>query len=208
MNYIRYFNQIGLNDVPSVGGKTASIGQMLNQLSKKGVRVPDGFAICASAYWYFLKHNNLQEKIEKIIAPITLKTDLDELKKRGAEIRAAITQAELPDDLVEEIKKAYAWLCDFYKQENCDVAVRSSATAEDLPGASFAGRQETFLNVHGMQELKIACVKSFASLFTDRAIMYRIEKKFDHMKVALSIGVQKMVRSDLACSGVLFTLDT
>ncbi|MBI2774763.1 phosphoenolpyruvate synthase [Candidatus Dependentiae bacterium] len=208
MNYIRYFNQISMNDVAKVGGKTASLGEMFNQLTNRGLRVPNGFAITSQAYWHFLDHNALKEKITAILKPITQQTSLDELKKRGAQIRQLILQGTLPEDLAKEIDDAYSWLSDYYKQQNCDVAVRSSATAEDLPGASFAGQQETFLNVKGNKALQEACIKCFASLFTDRAIMYRIEKKFDHMKIALSIGVQKMVRSDLGVSGVMFTLDT
>jgi pyruvate,water dikinase len=208
MNYIRYFNQINMQDVPKVGGKTASLGEMMNTLGKKGIEIPNGFALLADAYWQFLDYNKLREKIVKLVNPLTLKTSLPELKKVGAQIRELILNGTMPEDVAAEIDPAYDWLCDYYQQKNCDVAVRSSATAEDLPGASFAGQQETFLNIKGKEALKKACIRSFASLFTDRAITYRTEKKFDHMKVALSVGVQKMVRSDLGSSGVMFTLDT
>ena len=208
MQYIRFFSEIGMSDVPTVGGKTASLGEMLNSLSKKHIRVPNGFAIVVDAYWYFLKYNNLTETIAQLLNQINEKTDLELLKKNGSQIRSLIEHGTLPEDLAAEIVQAYKKLSMMYEQKTCDVAVRSSATAEDLPGASFAGQQETFLNIKGEQELLKACLSSFASLFTDRSIMYRIEKKFEHMKIALSIAVQKMVRSDKASSGVLFTLDT
>ncbi len=208
MQYIRFFSEIRMRDVAAVGGKTASLGEMLNSLSKKNIRVPNGFAIVADAYWYFLNYNKLTEPISQLLEQINEKTDLEVLKKVGAEIRSLIEHGTLPEDLASEIRQAYKQLGEMYNQKKCAVAVRSSATAEDLPGASFAGQQETFLNITGEEELLKTCLSSFASLFTDRSIMYRVEKKFQHMKIALSIGVQKMVRSDKGCSGVLFTLDT
>lgn len=208
MKYIKWFDELSMKDVPLVGGKNASLGQMITQLSQKGIRVPEGFAVTAQAYWYFVKENNILAKMQQIMNKLTDQNDLSKLKEVGSEVRALIIGSVMPDDLAKEIDQAYKDLCKKYKQENVDVAVRSSATAEDLPGASFAGQQDTFLNIRGISELLEACKKSMASLFTDRAIIYRIEKGFDHFKVALSIGVQKMVRSDLASAGVAFTLDT
>jgi pyruvate,water dikinase len=168
--------------------------------------VPDGFATTAEAYWSFLEANNLTEKIRDLLEEI--ENDESLLAKSGKSIRQLFLKSEFPQDLAQTIKKAYRDLCKRYKKKNADVAVRSSATAEDLPEASFAGQQETFLNVHGEKELLDACRKCYASLFTDRAISYRTNHGFDHMEVALSIGVQKMVRSDKGCSGVMFTIDT
>jgi len=208
MKYIKWFDTLTMNDVPFVGGKNASLGQMIQQLSKEGIRVPMGFAVTAQAYWYFLKENNLLDRMKKIMSELTDPHDLPMLKKVGKEIRSLIEESIMPDDLGKEIEQAYKKLCEKYHQENLDVAVRSSATAEDLPEASFAGQQDTFLNIQGVGKLLVACKKSMASLFTDRAIIYRLEKGFDPFKVALSVGVQKMVRSDLASAGVVFTLDT
>ncbi|KKQ48762.1 MAG: Phosphoenolpyruvate synthase [candidate division TM6 bacterium GW2011_GWF2_38_10] len=206
MKFIRLFEEIGINDIPLVGGKNASLGEMINNLSAKGVSIPSGFAITAQAYTHHLRTNNLEEKIKYHLATIK-KENIDTLLHAGHEIRALIKSAPLPEDLVQEIKTAYQELEQRYG-ENCDVAVRSSATAEDLPEASFAGQQETYLNVQGQAELLRLCPDAFASLFTNRAISYRIDHDFDHMSVALSIGVQKMVRSDKASAGVIFTLDT
>lgn len=208
MKYIRFFEDVRLDDVPSVGGKNASLGQMIADLGAQGIRVPGGFAITAEGYWYFLQANAIVEQIKGALATLTDYQDGEILQKVGAQIRGLIVAGAMPDDLRAEIKEAYDQLAKRYAQTSIDVAVRSSATAEDLPNASFAGQQETYLNIRGHDALIDACKKCMASLFTDRAISYRIEKGFDHMKVALSIGVQKMVRSDLACAGVAFSLDT
>ncbi|MGE0206517.1 MAG: phosphoenolpyruvate synthase [Candidatus Babeliales bacterium] len=208
MKYITWFNELQITDVPLVGGKNASLGQMIQTLTKKGIVIPNGFALTVKAYWHFLEYNNLLEPLKKILATLTDPQDLKKLKKVGAEIRGLMLKGTMPPDVVAELEEAYKNLSEQYGSQAVDVAVRSSATAEDLPNASFAGQQETFLNIKGSKELVLACKKSMASLFTDRAIVYRVEKGFDHWKVGLSVGVQKMVRSDLASAGVLFTLDT
>ncbi len=208
MNYIKKFEEIRLIDTPTVGGKNSSLGQMIAQLSAKNVRVPTGFAVTAQAYWHFLEHNKLVEPMKKIMVTLTDYSNFVRLHAVGSQIRALIGKGTMPDDLAAEIKLAYDQLCERYQQKECDVAVRSSATAEDLPTASFAGQQETFLNIRGHAALLEAVQKSMVSLFTDRAIAYRIEQGFDHFKVGLSVGVQKMIRSDLASAGVIFTLDT
>jgi len=205
-SFIRWFSDIGIGDVPSVGGKTASLGEMVRELGPKGIKVPGGFAITAEAYRFILKETELEPKIRGLLTGLDLR-DVAELGRRGQKIRTLLLEAPLPIDLQRQIRDAYTLLCRDYG-ENADVAVRSSATAEDLPGASFAGQQETFLNIRGGESLLEACRKCFASLFTNRAISYRAERGFDHFKVALSIAVQKMVRSDLAASGILFTIDT
>jgi len=206
MKFIKHFESIVINDIPTVGGKNASLGEMIQKLTPLGIRIPTGFVVTADSYWHHLKENKLEEEIKTLLSKID-KTNLKEFSKTGQKIRDLIAQAKLPDDLTEEIKNAYHEMEEKYGN-NCDVAVRSSATAEDLPEASFAGQQETFLNIRGEQALLEACIQCFASLFTDRAISYRIDHGFDHMAVALSIGVQKMIRSDLATAGVVFTLDT
>lgn len=208
MKYIKRFEELSIDDVGLVGGKNASLGQMINELASDHIKIPSGFAITAEGYWYFLKHNDFLDRMHEIMNKLTDHRDIAQLRAVGDEIRSLIESGSYPDDLAEEITQAYHALSNKYNQENADVAVRSSATAEDLPEASFAGQQETFLNVNGTKELLEACKKSMASLFTDRAIVYRIEKGFDHFDVALSVGVQKMIRSDLASAGVLFTLDT
>jgi len=204
--YIRWFDEITINDVPLVGGKNASLGEMYQELVPKGVRVPNGFAITADAYRYLVNSAGIMPEMEKVLAGID-KLNLEDFAWRGHRLRELIYQVPLPHDLAEEITAAYHALCRQYG-ENTDVAVRSSATAEDLPTASFAGQQETYLNIRGAAQLMDACRRCFASLYTDRAISYRIDQGFDHFKVALSIGVMKMVRSDMAASGVMFTLDT
>ncbi|MDO8660334.1 MAG: phosphoenolpyruvate synthase, partial [Candidatus Woesearchaeota archaeon] len=204
-SFVRWFKDISLKDIPQVGGKNASLGEMISEL--KEVPVPDGFAITSSAYWYFVKKTGIWQKIKSLLKGLDAK-NMQDLTRCGEQIRKLFLSAKLPQDLATVIVSSYQTLSQKYQQTDSDVAVRSSATAEDLPGASFAGQQETFLNVHGEQALLGACKKCFASLFTDRAIAYRVEKGFSHDKVALSIGVQKMVRSDKACSGVMFTLDT
>ncbi|CAZ98007.1 phosphoenolpyruvate synthase [Zobellia galactanivorans] len=204
-NYIRHFNEIDINDVPTVGGKNASLGEMFQKLTSKGVQVPDGFATTAEAYWHFLQEVHIQDEIFGLLAKLNTK-DFSNLKEIGASVRKAILGTELPEDIKEAIKEGYNSLAKKYKGD-ISLAVRSSATAEDLPNASFAGQQESYLNVKGKDELIDACKRCYASLFTDRAIKYREDNGFDHTKVALSIGVQMMVRSDLAASGVNFTLD-
>lgn len=208
MKYIRFFDALRLDDVGTVGGKNASLGQMITDLSSKDIKIPFGFAVTAQAYWHYLEANKLVEPIKNAMAELTDYHQIDVLQRVGKTIRDLIVAGTMPDDLKQEINAAYDQLAKRYNQETLDVAVRSSATAEDLPTASFAGQQETYLNIRGHDALIEACKKSIASLFTDRAIVYRIEQNFDHFKVALSIGVQKMVRSDLACSGVAFSLDT
>jgi pyruvate,water dikinase len=208
MKYVKYFEDIRITDVATVGGKNASLGEMISQLGAYAVRIPTGFAITADAYWHYLEANQLVEKMKQIIHQLDNAHDVTLLQKVGMEIRKLITNGIIPDDLAQEIISAYHNLSQHYNVREADVAVRSSATAEDLPTASFAGQQDTFLNVSGDEALLLACKKSMASLFNDRAIVYRTEQGFDHFKVALSIGVQKMIRSDKAVSGVAFSLDT
>jgi len=204
---ILWFKDISKKDSPLVGGKNSSLGEMFSQLTKKGINIPDGFASTSKAYWYFLKENKIDKRLEKIFKKFNPKS-LKSLKETGKASREIILKSELPKDLREEIIRSYNKLSRKYGQRNTDVAVRSSATAEDLKTASFAGQHETFLNVRGEKELLEAVKKCIASLFTDRSISYREGKGFKHLKIALSVGVQKMVRSDLASSGVIFTLDT
>ena len=204
--FIRWFRELGIGDVPLVGGKNASLGEMFQALTPRGVRVPDGFAVTAEGYRHFLRSAGLDRRIDAILKGLDTH-DMANLEARGDEIRRVIVDATLPDDLAAEIVAAYAQL-PAAGGEPVDVAVRSSATAEDLPDASFAGQQETYLNVQGAGALLDTCKRCFASLFTNRAISYRTDKGFDSTAIALSIGVQRMVRSDLATSGVMFTLDT
>ena len=204
--YIRFFSEIGIDDVPSVGGKNASLGEMYRELTPQGVRIPNGFAITAQAYTYTLEKAGIVERLRETLDGLRPE-DVEGLAKRGKQARDLIYGAPLPEDLREEILHAHRSLQREYGPK-LSVAVRSSATAEDLPNVSFAGMHETFLNVQGDEPLLDACRRCFASLFTDRAIHYRIDEGFDHFKVALSIGVMKMVRSDLAASGVIFSLDT
>ncbi|MFP4032574.1 MAG: phosphoenolpyruvate synthase [Desulfococcaceae bacterium] len=200
------FSELGSDDVARVGGKNASLGEMIQTLHARGIRVPDGFATTADAYRRFLDHNGLTEKIRDRIEKMN-RGELS-LEKTGRSIRAMFAQAEFPEPAAQAIRRHYGELCESVGVEEADVAVRSSATAEDLPDASFAGQQETYLNVSGAEALLDAARKCYASLFTDRAIAYRREKGFDHLKVALSVGVQKMVRADKGGSGVMFSLDT
>lgn len=206
MSYVLWFKEIGIRDIPLVGGKNASLGEMLQRLTPKGINIPDGFAVTAEAYKYFIKHNNFQPSIKEFLSGID-KSNVDDLKIRGEKIRNLIKSGEFPEDLSDSIVQAYSELEEKYGR-NVDVAVRSSATAEDLPDASFAGQQESYLNIRGKNKVLEAVKKCFASLFTDRAISYRIDKGFDHFNVFLSAAVQKMIRSDFASSGVMFTLDT
>lgn len=205
-NFTRFLEEIGLADLSLVGGKNASLGEMYQKLKPKGVNIPDGFAITADGYWRFIKHNKLQPQLKNILRGLNLK-NIKSISSRGYQARQAVLKGEMPKDLAEEIIRAYQKLSKKYGPHT-DVAVRSSATAEDLPGASFAGQFETFLNIKGEYALLEAAQKCFASLFTDRAIVYREEKGFNHFKIALSVSVQKMVRSDKASAGVMFTLDT
>jgi len=205
-DFVKWYSEVSIADVPSVGGKNAALGEMYSNLVPLGVNIPNGFALTADAYRHFFKKTGLDEKIKGILSDLNTK-DLRNLQIRGKKVREAILKAILPQDLQDVIIKAYAELGKKYG-ENLAVAVRSSATAEDLPGASFAGQQETFLNVHGIDEVLIATKKCIASLFTDRAISYRTDKGFSHFDVALSVGIQCMVRSDKASSGVVFTIDT
>ena len=223
--YILWFKETGIRDVPLVGGKNASLGEMYRNLWKKGIRVPDGFAVTAEAYWYFLRQNDLENEIKNILKGLDT-GNMRNLAERGYRVRQAILSAEFPVDLQNAIVEAYAKLSKEYNPSRSfkiswdkkdhtnhfaggvDVAVRSSATAEDLADASFAGQQESYLNVSGEYQLLESIKKCFSSLFTDRAISYRVDKGFDQTSVALSVGVQKMVRSDEAASGVMFTIDT
>ena len=207
--FILWFDQIGIEDVPLVGGKNASLGEMYRNLTPKGVKVPNGFAITAYAYRYFLDKAGIKDRIKDTLKTLNTK-DVKNLQDHGHRVRQIILEAEFPQELKTVILAQYRNLCGAYHKDrsDVDVAVRSSATAEDLPDASFAGQQETFLNIRGDYPVLDACRKCFASLFTNRAISYREDKGFDHFSIALSIGVQKMVRSDLACSGVMFSIDT
>lgn len=204
--FILWFNELGIEDIPLVGGKNASLGEMYQNLTKKGVAVPNGFAVTAHAYRYLLIHSGAQEKINKILKGLNTH-NIRDLQKRGKQVRDLVKNLQIPPLLQREIRAAYEKL-EKQNGKNVDVAVRSSATAEDLPDASFAGQQETYLNIHGADHLINACRNCFASLFTNRAISYREEKGFGQLDIALSIGVQKMVRSDLSCSGVMFSIDT
>ena len=205
--FILWFKELSIDDVPFVGGKNASLGEMYRNLKKKGVNVPNGFAVTAYAYNYFLRKARIREKIREILSDLNTH-NIRNLTERGRKVRELILDSKLPEELEQEIRKAYKKLSREYRTPETDVAVRSSATAEDLPDASFAGQQETYLNVKGEHALLEDCKRCFASLFTNRAISYRVDKGFDHFKIALSIGVQKMVRSDLASSGVIFSIDT
>ncbi|TVQ20173.1 MAG: phosphoenolpyruvate synthase [Leptolyngbya sp. DLM2.Bin15] len=224
---ILWFEEVGIADIPYVGGKNASLGEMIQQLMPQGVSVPTGFATTAYAFRYFIEKAGLKEQLRSLFSDLDVE-DMPNLRERGKQARGLILNTPFPKDLEEAIALAYLRLCERYgingelcdrfegeEREACrryssdvDVAVRSSATAEDLPDASFAGQQETYLNVHGVKGVLESCHKCFASLFTDRAISYRTIKGFDHFEVALSVGVQKMVRSDLASSGVMFSIDT
>ena len=207
MNYIRRFNEIGIKDIPLVGGKNASLGEMYLALRPQGVRIPEGFIITADAFTRLFEEKKLSEVVYDRLDSLDVR-NVAQLEKTGREVRELIRSNGLPADISTDIRNAYTDLCLLVGLEDVDVAVRSSATAEDLPEASFAGQQETFLNVRGAEQVLEACLNCFASLFTDRAISYRSSHGFDHRKVRLSIGIQQMVHSDLASSGVIFTLDT
>ncbi|HRY36426.1 MAG TPA: phosphoenolpyruvate synthase [Candidatus Magasanikbacteria bacterium] len=206
-SYIKWFRETTIKDIPSVGGKNASLGEMFRNLTKKGIMIPNGFAITADGYRKFLQQNGLEAKIKTSLKGIN-GTDVKKLASAGKKIREMILKAEIPWEISREILSSYRELTKNSGKKILSVAVRSSATAEDLPDASFAGQQETYLNVIGDKALLVAVKKCMASLFTDRAISYRIDKGFDHLDVALSVCVQEMVRSDIGQSGVVFTLDT
>ncbi|MBS1525809.1 MAG: phosphoenolpyruvate synthase, partial [Bacteroidetes bacterium] len=201
--FIRKFSETGIGDIAEVGGKNASLGEMYSHLTSKGLLVPNGFAVTASAYRYFIDQNELAEKLSKLMNGLN-RADFSNLAETGARARKLVMAAHIPSDLSFAITDAYDYLFDNDEQP---VAVRSSATAEDLPDASFAGQHESYLNVRGHTALLFAVKKCYASLYTDRAIKYREDKGFDHDKVFLSVGVQQMVRADLGCSGVGFTLE-
>ncbi|OKH28422.1 phosphoenolpyruvate synthase [Chroogloeocystis siderophila] len=203
---ILWFDQVGIADIPLVGGKNASLGEMIQRLTSQGVNVPNGFATTATAYRYFIQAAELEAKLRSLFSGLDV-ADVNHLRHVGKQARSLILNTPFPEDLQQAITDAYQTLCDHYGADT-DVAVRSSATAEDLPDASFAGQQETYLNISGISRVLEACHRCFASLFTDRAISYRQIKGFDHFDVALSVGVQKMVRSDLATSGVMFSIET
>ncbi|MDX2003906.1 MAG: phosphoenolpyruvate synthase [Meiothermus sp.] len=207
MRWVRWFKEVGIDEVPLVGGKNASLGEMVRELGKLGVRVPDGFAVTAEAYHHFLHANGLNAPIREQLRELN-PHDPDDLAKRTRLIRSLILRASLPEDLEAEILAAYRQLSREAKTEDLMVAVRSSATAEDLPTASFAGQHESYLGVQGELEVMEAVRKCFASLYTARATRYRVDMDFPHEKVLLSVGVQRLVRSDLSSSGVIFTLDT
>ncbi|OAH97679.1 phosphoenolpyruvate synthase [Methylomonas methanica] len=204
--YIRWFSELTINDIPLVGGKNASLGEMYRELASEGVIVPNGFAITAEAYRYMLDQAGVWPHLHALLDDVDA-DDVAELARRAQQARDLVYAAPLPADLQQQILDAFGQLQQQYP-EDLTVAVRSSATAEDLPTASFAGQQDTYLNIRGGQALLDACKRCFASLFTDRAIHYRLDQGFDHFKIGLSIGVMKMVRSDLAASGVMFSLDT
>ncbi len=220
-SYILWFKEVSKKDVPLVGGKNASLGEMISQLSSGGVNVPDGFALTTDAYWYFLKENKIEEKLKEIFKGFNPKS-IKNLQTTGKAARNLILKSKFPEDLKKEIINSYQELSSKYKSEKkqtdpirksstsnrASVAVRSSGVAEDAPTDSFAGQFETLLNISGEENLLKAIKECLASTFTDRVIAYREEKRFSHLEFALSIGVQKMVRSDLASSGVIFTLDT
>ena len=203
---VLWYKDIGRGDVARVGGKNASLGEMVRNLGEKGVKVPPGFATTAEAYWQYVEANGLRRVIADSLK--ALDAGHASFAQIGATVRQEFLRGTLPKDLADAIQSAYRQLCSRANGETLDVAVRSSATAEDLPDASFAGQQESYLNIRGEAALLDACRRCYASLFTDRAISYRRTKGFDHMKVALSIGIQRMVRSDLGSAGVMFSIDT
>ena len=204
--YIRFFDNIGIDNIPIVGGKNASLGEMYQKLAPQGVKVPNGFAITAEAYRYILDSSNSWDALRETLDGLKA-DDVESLARCGKKAREIVYLAGLPTDLKDEISRAYHQLQQQYDAD-FSMAVRSSATAEDLPTASFAGQQDTYLNITGIADLLESCRRCFASLFTDRAIHYRMDQGFDHFSVALSIGIMKMVRSDLGSSGVMFSLDT
>ncbi|HEY2406590.1 MAG TPA: phosphoenolpyruvate synthase [Polyangiaceae bacterium] len=207
MPHIIPFRQLDIGRIAEVGGKNASLGEMIQSLESRGIRVPDGFAVTADAFRLHLKRSGLEEQIYPMLENLDVH-DLEQLSRLAANARELIRRAPLPAEVEARIAEAYRQLSKHYEEDETDVAVRSSATAEDLPTASFAGQQETYLNVRGRERLMQAVRDCMASLFTDRAVVYRVERGFSHRDVALSVGIQKMVRSDLGSAGVIFTLDT
>lgn len=205
--YIKFFKEITLPDIPQVGGKNASLGEMQRHLAPKGINLPNGFATTADSYYYFLDQANIRHEIEAVLHGLNAQ-NIDELRVVGAKIRSIILHAKFPQDFEEEIKRGYKELSQVCGKRNLVVAVRSSATAEDLPNASFAGQQETYLNIEGEDSVLHATKECIASLFTDRAIAYRVENGFEHMKVALSVGIQQMVAVRSKSAGIMFTIDT
>ncbi len=205
-NYIRWFNELTIDDVPLVGGKNASLGEMYRELTQQGIQIPNGFAVTAEAYRYVLDRADAWKALHQALDDLN-PDDVADLARRARKAREIIYAAPFPEDLEQQIIKAFIQLKGQYG-DDLSVAVRSSATAEDLPSASFAGQQDTYLNIRGDQALLDSCKRCFASLFTDRAIHYRVDQGFDHFKLALSIGIMKMVRADLDASGVMFSLDT
>ena len=203
---ILWFDEVSINDIPLVGGKNASLGEMMQQLTPKGINIPNGFATTAYTYRYFIETAGLEAQLRQLFTDLDVE-DVKNLQQRGKKARALIMNTPFPVELERAIAISYETLCYLYG-EDIDVAVRSSATAEDLPDASFAGQQETYLNIHGIKSVLKAVHKCFASIFTDRAISYRTTRNYDHFDVALSVGIQKMVRSDQATSGVMFSIDT
>jgi pyruvate,water dikinase len=204
--FVLWFDEVTNKDVALVGGKNASLGEMYQKLTQKKINIPNGFATTAYAYRYFMEETGLMDEIKKILKDLNTH-DMKNLSERGEKVRRAIMAAEFPKDLKEAISEAYEKIEKQYGN-NADMAVRSSATAEDLPDASFAGQQESYLNIRGTHDILYATKQCVSSLFTNRAISYRFDKKFDHFSIALSVGVQKMVRSDKAVSGVMFSIDT
>src|SRR6056297_179642 len=204
--HLRFFKDIGIDDVPVVGGKNASLGEMFRALTPKGINLPNGFGTTADSYYYFLESAGIRDTIAQHLDGLDI-NNVEDLQTRGAAIRQTILDAELPADFEQEIRDGYQELCDTLGFQDLVVAVRSSATAEDLPNASFAGQQETYLNISGVDNVVHSAKKCIASLFTDRAIVYRVENGFDHTKVALSVGVQQMVAVRSEAAGVMFTLD-
>jgi len=205
--YVKFFKEISLKDVPEVGGKNASLGEMYQKLAPKGINLPNGFATTAQSYYYFIDQTGIRKDIEAILAGLDVK-NVKDLEKRGASIRARFMRAQLPKDFEEEIRQGYRELSQECGRKELVVAIRSSATAEDLPNASFAGQQESFLNISGERNVLKSVKKCIASLFTDRAIVYRTENHFEHMKVAISVGIQQMVAVRAKAAGVMFTIDT
>ncbi len=205
--YLVWLDQVGMEDIGLVGGKNASLGEMIRALSSMGINIPYGFVVTSQAYYEFVRYNNLEERIKKVLSGLD-PSNVEDLAKRAYEVRELIKGGEFPPEIEEGIKEYYKKLSERYGSFAVDVAVRSSATAEDLPHASFAGQQDTYLNVVGAENVLTAVKSGFASLFTDRAISYRESFGFDHFKVGIAMGVQKMVRSDMGASGVMFTLDT
>lgn len=205
--YIKFFKDLTISDVPSVGGKNASLGEMNHYLAPKGINLPNGFATTAESYYYFIDQTGVRQEIEAVLANLDIH-NIDDLRKKGAQIRSIFLNAKFPEDFENEIKQGYKELSEICGHKNLVVAVRSSATAEDLPNASFAGQQETYLNIEGEHSVLTAVKECIASLFTDRAIVYREENGFEHMKVALSVGVQQMVAVRSKSAGIMFTIDT